>query len=71
MTISDLTLLDRDEVCRLFGGTKPINAATLYRGVNAGKYPAPVKDGSRSRWLKGECEAVLRRFITERDRPAL
>lgn len=66
-TPSDLTLLDRDEVCRFFGGpTKPINAATLYRGINAGKYPRPVKDGTRSRWLKSECEAVLRRLIAER-----
>jgi predicted DNA-binding transcriptional regulator AlpA len=66
-TPSDLTLLDRDEVCRLFGGpTKPINASTLYRGINAKKYPPPVKDGTRSRWLKSECEAVLRRLIAER-----
>ncbi len=63
---SDLELLDRDEVCRFFGGTKPINPATLYRGISAGKYPLPVKDGARSRWLKSECEAVLRRLIAER-----
>lgn len=70
-TPSDLTLLDRDEVCRFFGGpTKPINAATLYRGINAGKYPQPVKDGTRSRWLKSECEAVLRRLIAQRDTKA-
>ena len=63
----DLTLMDRDEVCRFFGGpTKPINAATLYRGINDGKYPAPIKDGSRSRWLKSECEAVLRALIAAR-----
>lgn len=63
----ELALLDRDEVCRLFGGTKPINPATLYRGIASGKYPSPVKDGSRSRWLKSECEEVLRRLIAQRD----
>jgi hypothetical protein len=30
-------LLDRDAVCRFFGGTRPINPATLYRGVRKGR----------------------------------
>jgi predicted DNA-binding transcriptional regulator AlpA len=54
-------LLDRDAVCRLIGGTRPINAATLYRGIRKGRYPAPVKVGpGSSRWLRSECEATLR-----------
>jgi predicted DNA-binding transcriptional regulator AlpA len=53
-------LLDRAEVCRLFGGTKPINPATLYRNIKAGKFPQPIKVGGSSRWLRAECEAVLR-----------
>ena len=66
---ADLTLLNRDEVCRLFGGDdKPIDPSTLYRGINAGHYPKPVKDGARSRWLRRECEAILRSRIAERDR---
>jgi len=32
-------LLDRDAVCRFFGGSKPINPATLYRGVRKGAIP--------------------------------
>ena len=54
-------LLDRREVCRFFGGTKPLDPATLYRGIRKGRYPAPVKVGpGSSRWLRSECEAALR-----------
>jgi len=53
-------LLDRDAVCRFFGGSKPINPATLYRGVRKGRYPKPIKVGpGSSRWLRAECEAAL------------
>ena len=41
-------LLDRDATCRFFGGTRPINPATLYRGVRKGRYPKPVKVGPGS-----------------------
>jgi DNA-binding protein H-NS len=37
-------LLDRGEVCRYFGGTRPINPATLYRGIKLGRYPKAVKE---------------------------
>jgi predicted DNA-binding transcriptional regulator AlpA len=53
-------LLDRREVCRFFGGTKPLDPATLYRGIRKGRYPKPVKVGpGSSRWLRSECEAAL------------
>jgi predicted DNA-binding transcriptional regulator AlpA len=53
-------LLDRSAVCQFFGGTRPLNAATLYRGIRKGRYPAPVKVGpGSSRWLRSECEAAL------------
>jgi len=56
-------LLDRDAVCAFFGGTRPINPATLYRG----RYPKPVKVGpGSSRWLRAECEAALDRLIDRR-----
>jgi predicted DNA-binding transcriptional regulator AlpA len=56
-----MQLLDKDEVCRLFGGTKPINPATLYRGIRKGRYPRPVKVGPQSsRWLRSECDECLR-----------
>lgn len=53
-------LLDRAAVCRYFGGSRPINPATLYRGIRRGRYPRPLKIGpGSSRWLRVECEAAL------------
>jgi predicted DNA-binding transcriptional regulator AlpA len=61
------SLLDRDEACRFFGGTRPLNHATLYRGIRKGRYPRPVKVGpGSSRWLREECEAVLRGMVEGR-----
>ncbi len=60
-------LLDRREVCKFFGGTKPIDPATLYRGVRKGRYPAPVKVGpGSSRWLRSECETALQAMVQGR-----
>jgi predicted DNA-binding transcriptional regulator AlpA len=60
-------LLDRNTVCRLIGGTRPINAATLYRGIRKGRYPKPVKVGpGSSRWLRVECEAALQAMVEGR-----
>ncbi len=60
-------LLTMREVCRWFGGSRPIDPATLYRGVRAGRYPAPVKIGpGSSRWLLAECEAALAAMIEGR-----
>lgn len=53
-------LLDRREVCRLFGGTKPIDPSTLYRNIKLGRFPKPIHVGGSSRWLRAECEAVIR-----------
>ena len=59
-------LLDRNEVCRMFGGSKPINSATLYRGIKLGRFPRPVKVGGSSRWLRSECEAALQSMVDGR-----
>jgi predicted DNA-binding transcriptional regulator AlpA len=59
-------LLDRRAACEFFGGTRPINPATLYRGVRQGRYPRPVKVGGSSRWLRAECEASLQRMVEGR-----
>jgi predicted DNA-binding transcriptional regulator AlpA len=59
-------LLDRGAVCRFFGGTKPIDAATLYRGIRSGRYPQPIKVGGSSRWLRSECETALKVMVERR-----
>jgi predicted DNA-binding transcriptional regulator AlpA len=60
-------LSDRGEVCRFFGGSKPLNAATLYRGIRVGRYPKPVKIGpGSSRWLRSECETALKVMVEGR-----
>ncbi len=67
MTVNLFDLLDRREVCRLFGGTRPLNPATLYRGIRNGRYPSPIKVGpGSSRWLRSECEAALRMMVEGR-----
>jgi predicted DNA-binding transcriptional regulator AlpA len=59
-------LLDRRAVCELLGGTRPINASTLYRQIKAGTFPKPIRVGGSSRWLRAECEAVLREMMEAR-----
>jgi predicted DNA-binding transcriptional regulator AlpA len=64
--IADDELLDLDEVCAFFGGSKPLHPATIYRGLGS-RYPRPVRVGPNSnRWLKSECEAALREMAAER-----
>jgi predicted DNA-binding transcriptional regulator AlpA len=60
-------LLDRAEVCRFFGGTRPINPATLYRNIRRGRYPRPVRvSPGASRWIRAECEAALAAMVAGR-----
>ena len=60
-------LLDLKAACAFYGGTRPINPATLYRGIRKGRYPRPIKVGpGSSRWLRSECEAALREMIAGR-----
>ena len=61
-------MLDRKAACAFLGGTHPINAATLYRGITAGIFPKPVKvSANTARWLKSELEAAINKRIAERD----
>jgi predicted DNA-binding transcriptional regulator AlpA len=67
-----IELMEKHEVCRFFGGeNRPLNPATLYRGIKLGLYPGPIKVGANSaRWIKSECEAALARIVAERDAAA-
>lgn len=66
--LSEYELIPIPEACRLLGGSRPISAATLYRGIAAGIYPRPIKIGNSARLLKREILAVIRARIAERDR---
>ncbi len=59
---------DIDTVCQFFGGTKPINPSTVYRGVKAGRIPPPYQPTPGiSRWVPDECRDARRKQIAERD----
>jgi predicted DNA-binding transcriptional regulator AlpA len=58
-----MQLLNRKDVCRMFGN---INPATLYRHIRSGRLPKPVKVGGSSRWLLAECEAALQSMVEAR-----
>ena len=63
-SISEMELLPKSEVCRLFGN---INPSTLYRGIKLGRYPKPIRVGpNTSRWLLAECREALRLMVEER-----
>ena len=54
--------------CAFFGGDKPLNPSTLYRGIKAKRYPAPVRVGpNSSRWVRSECHAARQKLIEARD----
>jgi predicted DNA-binding transcriptional regulator AlpA len=64
-----IELVDEATACRIIGGaTSPIHRSTLWRGINAGRYPQPLKVGpGANRWRRDELVAVLERAAQERD----
>jgi predicted DNA-binding transcriptional regulator AlpA len=61
---ADDSLLDLDAVCRFFGGTKPLHPCTIYRMMDAGRCPRPVRPSpNANRWLRSECEAALQAIV--------
>lgn len=67
---TDIELVDADEACRILGGSRPLNRATLYRGVASRRFPKPIRVNMSSRWVRAELLAVLRALISERDTQA-
>jgi predicted DNA-binding transcriptional regulator AlpA len=64
-------LLTLGATCAFFGGDRPLNPSTLYRGIKAKRYPPPVRVGpNSSRWLRSECHAARLKLIEARDRDA-
>jgi predicted DNA-binding transcriptional regulator AlpA len=61
-------LLDIHGACRFIGGSRPINPATLWRGVRAGRFSKPIKISAQAvRWRRSELEADIERLTAERD----
>ena len=61
-------LLDVKAACKLIGGSKPIHPATLYRGIQAGRYPPgiPVSPNVR-RWRKQKLVAAIDELAVQRE----
>jgi hypothetical protein len=58
--------LDIPAACAFIGGTRPINPPTFYRGVQAGRYPAPEQRGANiKRVSRKKLAADLRRLNPE------
>ena len=63
--------LDISAVCAFIGGTRPINPATYYRGVKAGRYSAPEQRGANvKRVSRKKLAADLRRLAAESETAA-
>jgi predicted DNA-binding transcriptional regulator AlpA len=60
--------LDVKAACAFIGGSRPIDPATLYRGVQTGRFSKPIPIGKQGRrWLRSELQADLDRMAAERD----
>jgi len=61
-------LIAEGAVLRLLGGEEtPIHRSTLWRGINDGRYPPPIKVGpGTNRWRASEVAAYLERAASER-----
>jgi predicted DNA-binding transcriptional regulator AlpA len=63
--------LDVKAACRFIGGTKPINPATLWRGVKAGRYSKPIKISPNAvRWRRSRLARDLERIAGGQDETA-
>lgn len=61
--------LDIAGMCRKIGGNRPLNRSTIYRKVQAGLLPKPIKFGRVARWVEPEVDAVLQQLADMRTRP--
>ena len=59
-----LLLDDNDLTAR---GVKPTSKVQRWRLIKAGKFPRPIKQGSRNTWLESEIDQYITTLIRERD----
>jgi predicted DNA-binding transcriptional regulator AlpA len=62
----DDDLIDIQELRRLVGGNRLPDASTIYRHVQKGILPKPIRIGGSSRWVRRECKDALRRLMEGR-----
>lgn len=59
-----LELWDIDQTRAFWGGSRPVSAATIYRGVRAGRIPGPKRVGpNTSRFVASEQRAAMTKMI--------
>jgi prophage regulatory protein len=61
-------LVDESTTCKLLGGENtPIHRSTLWRGINEGRFPPPLKIGrGTNRWLASEINKYLEKAAEAR-----
>jgi len=53
-------LMDINDVCRFFGGTRPLDKSTIFRWIKEGRIAPSIKMSGRvQRWRRSECENIL------------
>jgi predicted DNA-binding transcriptional regulator AlpA len=64
-----MTGWDIGVVCKFFGGSKPLDPATVYRGIKDGRIPPPYHPSPGvSRWVPDECRAAREAMIEQRSK---
>lgn len=64
MNPSDNEMMSIREVCRFFGGSRPVDPSTIYRMINRGDVPAPIKYSPQlHRWSRSDCEKARQALI--------
>jgi hypothetical protein len=61
--------IDIKEACRIIGGNRPIHPSTYWRGVKAGRFPAPeeLTPGGVKRIDLGKLSASIRARLAGHD----
>lgn len=61
-------LIDIKEVCREIGGSRPVNAASVYRAIQRGDFDPPIHPTPGiSRWSRNRTRAFARRGMKNGD----
>jgi hypothetical protein len=66
----DDEMMTQSATCAYFGGDRPINPSTLYRGIAAGRYPPPIRIGpNTSRWSRNQCRSARQKLMEREPGP--